>query len=84
MMAKKTKRPGNKEQPAKPTLYLGSIMHLRAEDLAKMVEGINGHVSTPDELREAQEDLDEIQAAIRENRPVRQIPDDEYDALFDG
>jgi hypothetical protein len=35
-------------------LHLNTAEHLRPEDLAKMVEGINGHVSTPEELREAQ------------------------------
>jgi hypothetical protein len=57
------KRAKNKQPTTEPgkQLYLASIAHLRAEHLAKMVESINGHASTPEELQEIQADLGEIQ-----------------------
>ena len=72
-----------KEHPAKPTLYLGRAEHLRAEDLAKMCESINGYKSTPEDLKRTQDILDEIQEDLRGGKPVTKLSKEEYDKLFE-
>jgi hypothetical protein len=55
-------------KPKQGTLYLGDVTKIKATDLAKMVEELNGHVTSPEELAEAQADLDSMQIEIAQYR----------------